>query len=295
MATVISIGDCIIDAVEIGPGQTERHPGGGALNLAVGLSRLGLRSDLVARVGMDPDGFRLRRYLNEEGVRLFETPTVDPTGVVSSHRANGEPTYSFAPVMFRRRIAFTHATLAAMAKAEAVAVNTFPFDNTAQVVSLVEAMRQVKGLIVVDANPRPSVIVDRTAFRKGAEKLFSCADIAKISDEDADLLYHESAVDVVARLLSLGARTVLFTHGEQGASIHTHQGLKIRVSISEMPGPILDTMGAGDATLATVIAYALRQGLPRSAEAWRCCLEEAMRVAAATCRQMGGGLALPQP
>ena len=152
---------------------------------------------------------------------------------------------------------------------------------------------QAKGLTVVDANPRPSVIVDRIAFREGAEKLFSFADIAKISDEDADLLYREDAIDVVARLLSLGAGAVLFTHGEQGASIHTKQGLTVRVSIAEMPGPILDTMGAGDASLATVIAYILRQGVPQSAEAWRFCLDEAMGVAAATCRQMGGGLALP--
>jgi fructokinase len=69
MPTVISIGDCIIDAVEIGPGQTDRHPGGAALNLAVGLSRLGLCSGL-ARARADPGGFRLRRYLKDEGVRL---------------------------------------------------------------------------------------------------------------------------------------------------------------------------------------------------------------------------------
>jgi fructokinase len=52
-------------------------------------------------------------------------------------------------------------------------------------------------------------------------------------------------------------------------------------------------MGAGDATLATVIAFILRQGLPKNAEAWQHCLEEAMQVAAATCAEAGGGLRLP--
>ncbi len=293
MPTAISIGDCIIDAVEIGPGQTERHPGGAALNLAVGLSRLGLCSGLVARVGTDPDGFRLRRHLKDEGVRLFETPTVDSTGVVTSSRAGGEPTYSFGPVMFRRRIAFTDVTLCAMSKADAVAANTFPFDNPEQVEALVAAMRQARGLTIVDANPRSGVIADRMAFRDGAERVFACADIAKISDEDAELLYGGNEAYVVARLLSVGARAVLFTHGGKGAAIHTSDALEIRVPIADAAGPIKDTMGAGDATLATVIAFVLRQGLPRTAGAWRTCLEEAMRVAAATCRQIGGGLALP--
>jgi len=295
MLTVISIGDCIIDAVEIGPGQTERHPGGAALNLAVGLSRLRLCSGLVARVGADPDGFRLRRYLKDEGVHLFETPTVDPTGVVTSSRAAGEPTYSFGPVMFRRRVAFTDATLSAMAEADAVAANTFPFDNPEQVAALVEAMHQATGLTVVDANPRQGLIADRVAFRNGAEKVFACADIAKVSDEDAELLYGGNEAYVVARLLSLGARAVLFTHGCKGAAIHTSDALQIRVPIAEAAGLIKDTMGAGDATLATVIAFVLRRGLPHSAGAWRTCLEEAMRVAAATCRQIGGGLTLPHP
>jgi hypothetical protein len=91
--------------------------------------------------------------------------------------------------MFRRRVAFTDATLSAVAKADAVAANTFPFDNPEQVAALVEAMRQATGLTVVDANPRPGIIADRIAFRNGAEKVFACADIAKISDEDAELLY----------------------------------------------------------------------------------------------------------
>jgi fructokinase len=68
----------------------------------------------------------------------------------------------------------------------------------------------------------------------------------------------------------------------------------VRVPIAERPDPIVDTMGAGDATLATAIAFILRHhGLPRSQTGWRACLDEAMRVAAATCRRAGGGLVSP--
>lgn len=295
MPAVLSIGDCLVDAIEVQPGSPERHPGGAALNLAVGLSRLGLRSGLVARLGADPDGFRLRRYLRDEGVHLFETRTVDPTGVVMSSRLNGEPAYSFAPVMFRRRIAFTDPTITAIANAKVVAVNSFPFDNAGQVAALLEALKRASGLIVVDPNPRPRLIADVAAFRDGAEQAFARSSIAKISDEDADLLYCEAEVEVVARLLSLGIQTVVFTHGSKGAAIYTRDGLEVRVPIAERPDPIVDTMGAGDATLAAAIAFIIRHGLPRSQTGWRACLDEAMRVAAATCRRPGGGLVSPPP
>ena len=63
MPSVLSIGDAIIDAVELAPGKVEYFPGGAALNLAVGIARLGLISQLVTRFGADRHGFLIERYL----------------------------------------------------------------------------------------------------------------------------------------------------------------------------------------------------------------------------------------
>ena len=82
----ISIGDGIIDAVELAPGHVDDLPGGAALNLAVGLARLGLSSGLVTRFGLDRYGFLIERYLRQEGVRIFNAPNVDFTGVAVSRR-----------------------------------------------------------------------------------------------------------------------------------------------------------------------------------------------------------------
>jgi fructokinase len=54
-------------------------------------------------------------------------------------------------------------------------------------------------------------------------------------------------------------------------------------------------MGAGDATLATVLAALLTGVVPPHPEAWRPALRRAMRIAAATCRHPGGTLTLPSP
>ena len=293
LPTILCIGDGIIDAIEVTPGVVERFPGGAALNLAVGAARLGLSSQLVTRYGFDRNGFLLDRFLRQEGVRIFNPPNVDFTGVVWSTRQDGEPTYHFNPAMFRRRILFNEAVLEAITAADAVAVNSFPFDNPREVDSLVAAVSRASGLVVVDPNPRPNLIVDLAAYRAGAERAMATAAMAKFSDEDALLLYDRPARQLPDHLFALGVDIVLLTHGSAGASVSTRTGQSACVPIARAEGPVLDTMGGGDATLATVIAFVLGNGLPWTDEAWHECLTEAMRVAAATCTSLGGSLAIP--
>jgi len=294
MPTLVSIGDGIIDAVEFGPGDVRRFPGGAALNLAVGAARLGLRSRLVTRYGVDRDGSLLDRHLREEGVEVLNPRNVDFTGVVRSTRTNGEPTYHFNEVMFRRRILFSDAVVEAIREADAVAVNSFPFDNPKQVDALVSALGQANGLVVVDPNPRPNLIADIAAYRAGAERAMQVASMAKFSDEDIALLYGKvPAAEVAARIAELGVATILFTHGAAGARVTTREGVSVSVPIAGGEGAVVDTMGAGDATLATTIAHILDRGRPSDEEGWRVCLNAAMQVAAATCAGAGGGLRLP--
>lgn len=292
MPTTISIGDGIIDAVELAPGQVDDLPGGAALNLAVGLSRLGLTSGLVTRYGLDRYGFLIERYLRQEGVSIFNAPNVDFTGVAFSRRRNGEPTYEFTPEMYRRRIAFTPEVMTAMENAAVVAINSFPFDDARQTDALIAALAQIKGLTVVDPNPRPRLIRDMDAFRQGAERAMAEAALVKLGDEDAALFYDGDRNAAIDRLFGIGVETLLLTHGREGASLRTRSGLSVSVPIAAQTRPIVDTMGAGDATLATVIAFILRRGMPQHPDDWRACLSEAMQVAAATCAHAGGGLML---
>lgn len=290
----ISIGDGIIDAVELAPGRVDDLPGGAALNLAVGLARLGLASGLVTRYGLDRYGFLIARYLRQENVQVFNAPNVDFTGVAFSRRRKGEPTYEFTPEMYRRRIAFTEEVTAAIERAASVAVNSFPFDDARQTDAVVEALSRANGLTVVDPNPRPRLIHDMAAYRAGAERAMAKAALVKLGDEDAALFYDGDRNTAIDRLFGLGVETLLLTHGSDGASLHTRSGLSVSVPIAAPTKPIVDTMGAGDATLATVIAFILRQGMPDNAETWRLCLTEAMLVAAATCAHAGGGLMIPE-
>ncbi len=153
---------------------------------------------------------------------------------------------------------------------------------------------QAAGLVIVDPNPRPNLIADIVAYRARRGAAMAAASVAKLSDEDAHLLYDCPARQVPDRSVAMGVETVLLTHGSAGASCFEPCRAGVYpVPIARGEGPVIDAMGAGDATLATVIAAILRRGMPSTEADWHDCLTEAMRVAAATCASPGGSLVLP--
>ena len=290
---VVVIGDGIIDAVQTSDAPPVLYPGGAGLNLAVGLARLGIPSVLAGRIGHDRNGFRIMRYLREEGVGLINTPNADFTGVATSRRRGGEPSYEFTPSLFRRRIAFNSTALNAVAEAPAVPVNSFSYGDGAQADALCKALGAAPGLKILDPNPRPKLIANLAAFRNGFERVSRTANLVKLSDEDARLFYGRDDDGLAEPLFDRGVEIVLLTRGKLGAGVFTRSGLNAAVPATQLAAPIVDTMGAGDAALAIVIAFILVEGMPRDNEGWRACLIRAMDIAAATCRFAGGALAHP--
>ncbi len=295
LSPVVTIGDGIIDAVQISDAPATLYPGGAGLNLAVGLARLGVPSILAGRIGLDRNGFRLMRYLREGGVKLINTPNADFTGVATSRRRGGEPSYDFTPSLYRRRIAFNSTLLKAIAEAPAVAVNSFSYANVKQADALSQALNRAPGLKILDPNPRPRLIADLDAFREGFERTIRAATLVKLSDEDATLLYGREDDGLAESFFERGIEIVLLTRGKLGASLFTRSGLKVAAPATSLATQIVDTMGAGDATLASVIRFILVEGKPHEGEAWRACLQQAMDIAAATCRSAGGALVRPSP
>jgi fructokinase len=216
---IVTIGDGIIDAVKLSDSPPTLYPGGAGLNLAVGLARLGIASVLAARIGLDRNGFRLMRYLREEGIELINTPNADFTGVATSRRRGGEPSYDFTPSLYRRRIAFNSTLLKAIAEAPAIGVNSFSYADTKQADALSEALSRVTGLKILDPNPRPRLIADLEAFREGFERTIRTATLVRLSGEDAKLLYGREDDGVAESLFERGVEIVLLTRGKLGASL----------------------------------------------------------------------------
>lgn len=289
-ASVVVIGDALIDEIRDGSGVRELI-GGAALNVAVGLRRLGVKTTLIAMVGDDEPGDHIREYLSDHGVDLVSSPA--PRGssrAVVQRAANGEPEYIFNEAAQQRSIRYSDDARAAISSADLVAVSCFPFDVPAEVDVLAEAVAGAR--LAIDPNPRTGMLSDRAEFVRGFERLAADAEIVKVGEDDATVLYGADLGALRSRLRDLRVRAVLATAGADGATLETDAGATA-VPISSLPGRIVDTVGAGDATLAAVAA-GLVSASPSGLAEWRDLLQRAMDIAAATCRSEGGLLRTPE-
>ena len=289
---VVVIGDALIDEIRDDAGVRE-FVGGAALNVAVGLSRLGVPAALIAMVGDDAAGEQIRAFLAEYDVELLASPAEHGSSrAVSTRSPQGEPVYVFNEAAQNRRVAYGEAERTAIAAAPMVVVSCFPFDDADQTALLVEATASVSTPLAIDPNPRSGMLRDRAEFVRGFEKAASGALLVKVGEDDAQLLYGTPLDELRTKLGGLGVGAVLATYGAGGAAIDARETTVSR-GISDLPGRIVDTMGGGDAVLATTAAL-VRDRLPADAEEWDAVLARAMDVAAATCRHEGALLRTPE-
>jgi len=288
-ARAVVVGDALIDELRDSTGVRE-FVGGAGLNVAVGLSRLGVATSLVAMVGDDEPGARIRSYLADFDVELIASRSPQGSSrAVSTRTGGGEPTYEFNDAARARRIRFGDQERAAFAAAEIVVVSCVPFDDAEQTAEMLGAVAGSR--LAVDPNPRAGMMQDRTGFARGFELAAAEAELVKVGEDDARLPYDEPLEQLRARLVDLGVGAVLATYGPGGAAIDLGADAVTR-PISDLPGRIVDTMGAGDAAFAATVA-GLLEARPESADDWSRILEDAMDAAAATCRFEGALLRLP--
>lgn len=293
-AGVVVIGDALIDELR-GGGDTREFVGGAALNVAVGLSILGVRTTLVAMVGDDAEGARIREFLDDHGVALLASPAPLGSSRAVSDRRAGEPVYAFNAAAQARHIDFDEPSIhRAIATADYVVISCFPFDDQRQVEALSTAIAGRERSLILDPNPRLGMMHDRDRFVRSFEALAGMALVTKVGDEDATVLGYASLRELAQRVIELGSQFVVTTAGAAGAWVGSRHGLDVSVPIRTLEDPIVDTMGAGDATLATIAASIAQAGVPQNSERWALTLDDAMLVAAATCRAEGALLRMPE-
>lgn len=287
---VVVIGDALIDELRDDAGVRE-FVGGAALNVAVGLARLGVPTTLLAMVGEDEDGDTIRAFLETHGVELIQTASPHGSSRAVSERVDGEPHYIFNTAAQNRHVDFGPEEREAIENARLVVVSCFPFDNDAESNALEEAVADGSKL-VVDPNPREAMMADRERFERNALRLAGRSLLVKVGDDDAPFLGADGLGALVPDLVRRGTHVVLATEGRAGARIVDGE-VDVSSGIASLPGAIVDTMGAGDASLASVVADVVRAGRPTDADAWSRVLDRAMLVAAATCRAEGALLRTP--
>ncbi len=138
-------------------------------------------------------------------------------------------------------------------------------------------------LVSYDVNLRPSAWTSPSSMVESALRMIALADLVKVTEEELRFL------NLRVEPRTAGGRTWLITDGGAGARIVTPQ-LEVRRGIT--PAVVVDSTGAGDATLATVLDSVVGSPAARDSSSWtreevHAALERAMKVGAHVVQQSG--------
>lgn len=247
---VLVIGEALIDIVESTHGDRELV-GGSPANVAVGLARQGHDVRLLTRIGRDDRGRRIAAQIEESGATVADESWTDAATSTARARLrpDGSAEYDFA---IDWTVPVASASAARAVHTGSIALFLEPGGSL-----VLETLRRARGhaLVSVDPNIRPALVGARELARARFAEAAASADLVKLSDEDAEWLYPGVDAESVLRTIAgLGPRLVVMTRGGAGAVGLGPGGV---VTVDALTVDVADTIGAGDAYMASLVSSAL--------------------------------------
>jgi fructokinase len=294
------IGEALIDMVQPEPGlMFEAQPGGGPLNIAIGLRRLGHETAFLGRLSTRALGDLVRAHVEGNGLALDTSVSTDSqtTLAFAALDEQGKASYDFY-VQDTADWGWTDDELSVLPTG-CRAVHTgslagFLRPGADAILRLWERRRSEGRLLLsFDPNVRPDLVGPRRDAVARVERLVAASHVVKASDDDVAWLYPErSAEDVLRRWATLGPELVVVTMGSSGCVGLRPSGSPLRAS--GVTVDVADTIGAGDAFASGLLSgLADSGGLAPGGVAGlddvevRSVLERAVLVSALTCRRSG--------
>ncbi len=248
---IVSCGEALVDIVPVND-EPQAVVGGGPLNVAVAAARLGVPAAFVGGVSFDEHGEAIWAHMEADGVDLSAAVRMDaPTArAIVEH---------VPQLRFRFEGEGTADTLLDSVDLDVLGdgphllhggtLGLFRGRTAASLADLVEAH---DGIVSLDPNIRPQIIDDRAGWDHFHDRWLARTHIYKGSDEDLDWIWPGRSPESCAEELLAGqVAAVIVTRGSDGLSILTSEGE------ATAPAPvvdIVDTVGAGDTIVATVLA-----------------------------------------
>lgn len=245
---VLVVGEALTDVVVGADGAERARPGGSPANVAVGLARLGVPTDLLCRIGPDAYGDLLRAHLGQAGVGLLDGGPPAPartSTAVATLGADGAASYRFDIDWDPGTIAVPAVRILHTGSLATV------LEPGATAVATALAAADPATLVSVDPNVRPTLGIPRLEVRSRTERMAGRAHLLKMSDEDLAWLYPGAGPEEVAtRMHELGVRLFVVTLGAQGCFLNA-SGWSCRLPAE--PATMVDTIGAGDAFMSGLL------------------------------------------
>lgn len=252
---IITMGDANVDLIssveslpaegeEANVRRLEMHLGGSAANVAVGASRLGVKSGLVGKIGVDLFGRFLSKRLRKEGVDISQLRVGDEASsglIFSMITKDGERTmFAFRGAnvyLSPEEIDESYIKSAKMFHLSGYSLLRNPQRKAA--LKALEAAR--KGGLSVSLDP--GLLTSKEAAHHVRSILKHMNQIF-LNTSEAEQLIGAPPKSAARKLLKLGPQIVVLKLGARGCFVLTE---KKRVSATAFNVRAVDTTGAGDA------------------------------------------------
>ena len=262
MARALVVGEALVDVV-VGADGTDRgrHPGGSPANVAIGLSRLGHRADLLTWLADDDDGRVVLEHLRASGVAVVpaSTAAARTSTATATLDADGAASYDFdleSVVPTVDPEALSGAEGFDVVHTGSIAAVLAP--GAAAVETLLSRTRH-RSTISYDPNVRPALIGEPDLALAKVLAYVGVSDVVKVSDEDLEWLRPGvDPLDVAGSWLMRGALLVVVTRGGGGADAVFAGG---QAHVDAPATDLVDTVGAGDSFMAGLLDALAGHGL----------------------------------
>lgn len=243
-------GEALIDLIKQPDSSWIAHNGGGPLNTAKALVRLGEAVDFLGRIAADPFGLQLRTDIQNSGIGMAKiVDATEPTSLaVVEISDQGSASYSFY-LENTSNFCWQDSELpsSGLAGYDLLHIGTLALiiQPGSQVLFNWVAEHSNSSVVMMDLNIRPSVIADAKQYLNLISPWLSFADILKVSDEDLAFLYPTSNWSEIAKMYFANTKVKLIaiTLGSAGAVLLTPDH-EVRLAAPKVD--VVDSVGAGD-------------------------------------------------
>ncbi len=249
---VLCFGEVLWDTFD-----NEQKPGGAPMNVALHLVKQGTDTSLLSRVGNDKPGSKLVDFLKANHLHqgLIQVDEKLPTCEVAVKLDDKQQaTYTIPKPVSWDNIQADETLLERIKHVSVVVFGSLACRCKTSRNTLLDLFEN-KVLKVFDVNLRHPHYEESTI-----QTLAAFADVIKMNEEEANLLignYDEPLTDKIIEFQKkFHCQTICVTRGENGAIVWHDE------KFYEHPGfavDVVDTVGAGDAFLATLIAGLLKK------------------------------------
>lgn len=298
---VLTYGDAFVDYIATDTTNTafNRHLGGATVNVAAGISRLGIPSSFITITGDDETSTFVRNELISEGVDLTHAIMV-PEKRVSGVYIHLTPDFDRVFASYVNETPDLQVTGKQLNTKSFEQASSFHFcsgtlfhpEARATTRKAIELSKEHNVICTYDVNIRPLRWENEGHCRQIVMKFLPTADIIKLTTEElAFLMKTDSLEEGIERLSGNAIPLVFVTDGENG-TYAVFQDQTIHVPV--IPVQPVDTTGAGDAFMAGIIRHVYLNGFPKTQQEVIECADFGNRMGALCATKAGALTAMPR-